>query len=460
MYVRKKLSQRGDTIMEVLIAVAVLSLILAVTFNLANRSSKANRQAAERSEGTKYVQSQMETLKYYLGENNPEPSDSEMFCLYKDPVSKALSYKTESISEANIDTNYSAATTCRFGIDGRYVVLFKKTGNTYKAYGRWDSVKNNVSEKISMVHRIYPDLASTPTTITPTPIPPPPTFPYTATVTAFGSCWNNQFPNGNGCPDMRITFTWSDGTQSLPVIQRVGASSATYSFNYTFNTAGLRLSKVDIAMVQDDWGNGGDRNLYVQGYSLNGTSYDHTSSVSVGCTHVPNFDVNVLYKNQCNTAIITYYPGMVSRYAADIRTSCFGLPAANFTCNWDPAGMAAGYDKFVYDCSNFQADFRAYGMAGSKLLISYGDHTLYPPYGCGGAPVPPSNLYNYHIQVFKNDSLITDTTLQPASVEQILEIPVQILPADKVTIKWLNDQWVDGFNYDPDFAIYRIGARP
>ena len=87
----KKLNQRGDTILEVLISVAILSLILTTSFTLANRSSQATRQAAERGESSKFAQSEIEKLKYYLSTPNltSMPSANSYFCLEVDAAGVA-----------------------------------------------------------------------------------------------------------------------------------------------------------------------------------------------------------------------------------------------------------------------------------------------------------------------------------------------------------------------------------
>lgn len=58
------IKQRGDTIVEVLIAVAVLGLVLGSSFAIANRSLTASLQAQERSEATKVIETQLEILRF------------------------------------------------------------------------------------------------------------------------------------------------------------------------------------------------------------------------------------------------------------------------------------------------------------------------------------------------------------------------------------------------------------
>ena len=56
-------SQRGDTIVEVLIAMAVASSVLGITYATMNRNLLITRGAQERTEAAKLAQGQLEILK-------------------------------------------------------------------------------------------------------------------------------------------------------------------------------------------------------------------------------------------------------------------------------------------------------------------------------------------------------------------------------------------------------------
>ena len=59
----KILNQVGDTIVEVMIAVVVLSLTIGGAYGIATRSLRAGRQAQERGEALKLAESQLENIK-------------------------------------------------------------------------------------------------------------------------------------------------------------------------------------------------------------------------------------------------------------------------------------------------------------------------------------------------------------------------------------------------------------
>lgn len=57
------LKQRGDTIVEVLLATVILSVVLAGAFTLSNRATRINQQAFERTQVTNLMQRQAELVR-------------------------------------------------------------------------------------------------------------------------------------------------------------------------------------------------------------------------------------------------------------------------------------------------------------------------------------------------------------------------------------------------------------
>ena len=169
-YLKKltKLNSRGDTILEVLISVAILSLILTSSFALTNRSSIANRQAAERGEASKLGQSELEKLKYYLSSPGiTAPANGFFFCVdTSNPVAPTII--AVSITQSTIDTAYNSIDIrCRKGTDSRYATFIyrepsgtEQATNTYTTYVRWNSATGRGTDKINLVHRLYPDISS------------------------------------------------------------------------------------------------------------------------------------------------------------------------------------------------------------------------------------------------------------------------------------------------------------
>ncbi len=126
-----KLKQRGDTIVEVLIATAVVSLVLTGAMAISNSSLKRIRGAQERSEAQAYAQSTVELLDGYTGQITRN-------CLYIDGgVIKAANEG---------DTNYCIFT--------RYtqLVTYNQAEDSYKVTVTWDGITGN-QETLTLDYR-------------------------------------------------------------------------------------------------------------------------------------------------------------------------------------------------------------------------------------------------------------------------------------------------------------------
>ena len=75
--------QRGDTIVEVLICVAIVSLVLGGAYATARRSSQGIRNSQEHAEALKLVQAQLEQIKSSAAEETPQVFTTSLgtFCM-------------------------------------------------------------------------------------------------------------------------------------------------------------------------------------------------------------------------------------------------------------------------------------------------------------------------------------------------------------------------------------------
>jgi len=141
-------NQRGDTIVEVLISLAVLSLIIGGAYSIANAALRNSRQAQERAEATKLAESQLEALKSQPGAANP----GVPFCI---DTSGAIEYS--SAIPANLaDDDYTAYhPDCRgLNTSGLYNVFIVKDGPRYTVNIRWDRIGGG-KEQLQMAYRGY-----------------------------------------------------------------------------------------------------------------------------------------------------------------------------------------------------------------------------------------------------------------------------------------------------------------
>lgn len=134
---RQLLGQRGDTIIEVMLAVVALSLVVGGTYSIATRNLRAGRQAQERGEAVKIAESQLENIKSMAVEaNNPNLYSASNFCFNP----------TSTITTGN----------CTF--DGRYRVSINSVPTSvsqqFTVVVEWDSIGSTPIENVTVQYRV------------------------------------------------------------------------------------------------------------------------------------------------------------------------------------------------------------------------------------------------------------------------------------------------------------------
>ncbi len=117
-------NNRGDTIVEVLVAIAVVSLVLAGAFTSTRHSANATRSAQEQGEALKIAESQVEQIKIAVETGKPS--------LAAAPASFCISGAT---------TPDSTAAVCKIGL---YQITITKPDplapDTYATQITWDKL--------------------------------------------------------------------------------------------------------------------------------------------------------------------------------------------------------------------------------------------------------------------------------------------------------------------------------
>jgi prepilin-type N-terminal cleavage/methylation domain-containing protein len=161
----RRLNQAGDTIIEVMVVLAVLGLAIGISYATANRSLLAARGAQENSEATQLVQSQVEYLRAYA---RIDPSDTShyiftpnrVFCF--DPNGNIDATFTGTAVD-NPPANYPTSGACLQGTryylsisydDGSSSPGGAKDTFTVKAY--WEDVQGQGNDSVTLVYRIHP----------------------------------------------------------------------------------------------------------------------------------------------------------------------------------------------------------------------------------------------------------------------------------------------------------------
>ncbi len=134
--------QTGDTIVEVLIAVAVIATILAGAFTVTNRSTRAVRDAEEHAQALQFLQGQVELLRHAAATRSSLPSSlSTPFCLtssaYFQPANSQNQCLLNSLYRVSITSPTSSpnvGTTTTFNLVASWAALGGGTNTVYLSY--------------------------------------------------------------------------------------------------------------------------------------------------------------------------------------------------------------------------------------------------------------------------------------------------------------------------------------
>lgn len=140
----------GDTIVEVLIAIIVVSTVLAGAYASSNRSLKATRQAQEHTEALKFAQGQLEALRS-LGD--AAFGRTSIFCI--DRTTGSVNNVTSGSPGDLIANNpVTVGPSCTFnnGIDYEVAIDFTHVGSQYSftVFVVWPSISGNGNDKVTL----------------------------------------------------------------------------------------------------------------------------------------------------------------------------------------------------------------------------------------------------------------------------------------------------------------------
>lgn len=135
------LKQRGDTIIEVMMVLAVLGLAISIAYATANQSLMAARQAQENSQAAAILRSQIELMRTLSSPIAGSPVTiyslgSSKFCINQDDA-------TLKFSDCKFDDLYN-------------VSIVHKGENKFELEAAWEDVRGEGTNRVTYYYRVYP----------------------------------------------------------------------------------------------------------------------------------------------------------------------------------------------------------------------------------------------------------------------------------------------------------------
>ena len=138
----KHAGYRGDTIVEVMVVLAILGLALSISYATANRSLLDARQAQENSQATEYVLAQVEGLRSLKASTTQNIYQAGPYCIN----TATLSVVAATDPACTKESLYSLSIT---GVAA--------PGGDFTVTGKWDDIEGQGTDVVTMDYRIYQD---------------------------------------------------------------------------------------------------------------------------------------------------------------------------------------------------------------------------------------------------------------------------------------------------------------
>lgn len=154
------LTSTGDTIVEVMIAMAVASTVLALSFSTMSRNLYNLQDTQERSAAVKLIQGQIEAVRnlYNAGASSfTSLATNTAFCVYDNGQSVQTGFQNNAPDGQALQTdswsNYPA--NCAQGSGNLYHIGVSTSDKSlYKFYVRWDQIGSKTRDQVMMVYKV------------------------------------------------------------------------------------------------------------------------------------------------------------------------------------------------------------------------------------------------------------------------------------------------------------------
>lgn len=139
---------KGDTMIEVLISIAIISLVLTISYALSNRNSQYIQQSQERGEAQKISEQQLELLRNYLT-SDTDWNASHYLCFDDgDPATNTPPQPTTNIDDCNKGIQDNGV--------GRYntIIAYDSTTATYTVNTAWSSLTSVPQQALAISYKL------------------------------------------------------------------------------------------------------------------------------------------------------------------------------------------------------------------------------------------------------------------------------------------------------------------
>lgn len=152
--------QRGDTIVEVLVCLAVLGVVLGGAYVTANRNTLINQSSQERLAAVKLAETQIERLRVATASNPAVLNMASAFCLPPTSPATAVGAGSTLCQMTAAEAPAPAGSTPRYAVRVQretVATVASLTSRRYKVTVEWDNISGSGSgrDKVDTYYEVY-----------------------------------------------------------------------------------------------------------------------------------------------------------------------------------------------------------------------------------------------------------------------------------------------------------------
>jgi prepilin-type N-terminal cleavage/methylation domain-containing protein len=153
----QQLHQRGDTIVEVMVVLAVLGSAIGISYSTANRSLLNARQAQESSRATTIAQSQVEQLRAMADNPDVAPHDTYIyttdnlpFCMIENNAQHIK--KITDITNYPVECRYDQASGFEYDVSIKHSTL---GDDKFTVQVEYDDILGQGRDSVTLIYRVH-----------------------------------------------------------------------------------------------------------------------------------------------------------------------------------------------------------------------------------------------------------------------------------------------------------------
>ena len=148
-------AERGDTLVEVMIAIVIVASVIGGAYVVSNKSLQSTRGSQERQNALKVGESQIEQLKSLIAADSTQifgAGAPAVFCLGSDATGTHVYDTTIPAQNVNctVDAGGNPATAAP-----DYIVHINRAGNDFKLTESWEDISGHFSDSLQLNYRAY-----------------------------------------------------------------------------------------------------------------------------------------------------------------------------------------------------------------------------------------------------------------------------------------------------------------